>query len=636
MTEEWQLQNPQLTFRADGAPVARRYGDIYHNADGLAETRHVYLGGIGAPAVWGRSGAFVLGEIGFGTGLNFLATWAAWRDSAPAGARLHYVAVENAPLPAATIAEIHVRHPALAGLVAELCQQVLDPAPGFHRFWLDKGRVCLTLLLGEAAAALAAVEAVVDAWYLDGFAPARNADAWRPAVLAEVARLSRPGARLASFTAAGQVRGDLAKVGFEVVKSPGFGTKREMITGRFAGPPRPVGGAPWYRLPRAPDRPGRVVIIGAGVAGAALAAALGRRQVYPLVIDAAATVGAGASSVPLGLVTPPLNPGRNPSEAFKIAAFRYQYAALPAAIQVQIGGLWFTPKDTRAAARFADLVVTEGPARGLFSDAAPGAPGAYFCAQAGGLAPGEVIDHWLAASAVVLGRRVVDAAPMAGGWRLALDDGAAIDAETVIWANAGAIGQWPAADFLPVHGVRGQLSAVPASIWTGGAADQGMVGAGYVTPARAGLRYLGATFDHIAWSTPAASAVRAEDHARVVEKAPVDGLTPGAVVDGWAGIRCFSGDRAPIAGPVPEQGAFLKTFARLRHGRRGGPYGPSPLLPGMYALTGFGARGLTAAPLAAELVASQIMGEPWPTPRDQAEAMMPARFLVRRLQRGAS
>ena len=102
MTEEWQLQNPQLTFRADGAPVARRYGDIYHNADGLAETRHVYLGGIGAPAVWDRLGAFVLGEIGFGTGLNFLATWSVWRDSAPAGARLHYVAVETPrcrPLP---------------------------------------------------------------------------------------------------------------------------------------------------------------------------------------------------------------------------------------------------------------------------------------------------------------------------------------------------------------------------------------------------------------------------------------------------------------------------------------------------------------------------------------------------------
>ena len=149
---------------------------------------------------------------------------------------------------------------------------------------------------------------------------------------------------------------------------------------------------------------------------------------------------------------------------------------------------------------------------------------------------------------------------------------------------------------------------------TGGAADQGVVGAGYVTPARAGRRYLGATFDHIAWSAPAAAAVRGEDHARVVEKAPIDGLTPAAVVDGWAGIRCFSGDRAPIAGPLPDQAAFLSTFARLRHGPRGGPYGPAPLLAGMYALTGFGARGLTAAPLAAELLASQIMGEPWPTP----------------------
>ena len=379
-------------------------------------------------------------------------------------------------MPAATIAEIHARHPALAGLAAELCQHVLDPAPGFHRFWLDGGRVCLTLLLGEAAAALAGVEAVVDAWYLDGFAPARNADAWRPAVLAEVARLSRPGARLASFTAAGQVRADLAAAGFAVAKTAGFGTKRDMIPGRFTGgAPAPVGGAPWYRLPRSPDRPGRVVIIGAGVAGAALAAALTRRGVRPLVIDAAATVGAGASSVPVGLVTPPLNLGKNPSEAFKIAAFRHQYAALPAALRANLGGLWFQPKDARAAARFADLVVTEGAARGLFSDAGPGAPGPYFCAMAGGLAPGEVIGHWLAGSALVLGRRVVEAAPTGGGWRLALDDGSSVDAETVIWANAGAIAQWPAADFLPVHG-RGHRAGAAAS-WTGGR-RQGVVGAG--------------------------------------------------------------------------------------------------------------------------------------------------------------
>ena len=367
---------------------------------------------------FGTGRGFVLGEIGFGTGLNFLATWAAWRDRRlPARVctiwRWKTLRCRPPPLPRSMSAI--PPWPAWWPNCANRCWTRRRASTGFG--W-TKGGSASTLLLGEAAAALAAVEAAVDAWYLDGFAPARNADAWRPAVLAEVARLSRPGARLASFTAAGQVRGNLAKVGFEVVKSPGFGTKREMITGRFAGPPRPGGGAPWYRLPRAPDRPGRVVIIGAGVAGAALVAALGRRQVHPLVIDAAATVGAGASSVPLGLVTPPLNPGRNPSEAFKIAAFRYQYAALPAAFQAQIGGLWFTPKDTRAAARFADLVATEGPARGFFSNAVPGAPGAYLCAQAGGLAPGEVIDHWLAASAVVLGRRVVDARPWpaAGAW----------------------------------------------------------------------------------------------------------------------------------------------------------------------------------------------------------------------------
>ena len=113
--------------------------------------------------------------------------------------------------------------------------------------------------------------------------------------------------------------------------------------------------------------------------------------------------------MPVGLVTPPLN-RKNPSEAFKIAAFRHQYAALPAALRSNLRAL-VPPKDARAAARFPDLVATEGGA-GLVQRCRPSAPGPI-SRQAGGLAPGEVIGHWLAGSALVLGRWVVEAAPMA-------------------------------------------------------------------------------------------------------------------------------------------------------------------------------------------------------------------------------
>lgn len=218
----------------DGSPRSIFFDDIYFTGDGLAETDHVFLKGNDLPARFANRLEFSVGELGFGTGLNFLATWAAWRAAPkPAGARLQFLSTEAHPLSATDLQRAQAAWPELAALAARLNAAAPPPSPGFHRIAIDDG-VTLTLAVGDALSMLEKAEGRIDAWYFDGFAPAKNPDMWSEEIFRECARLSAPGATGATFTVAGAVRRNLAAAGFRWEKRPGFGSKREMLVARLA------------------------------------------------------------------------------------------------------------------------------------------------------------------------------------------------------------------------------------------------------------------------------------------------------------------------------------------------------------------------------------------------------------------
>ncbi len=206
-----------LDWRPGDVPVSRRFDDPYFSlGGGLAETRHVFLAGNDLPARFGP-GDFHVAELGFGTGLNFLATLAAFRAQARPGARLHFTAFEAWPL----------SRPDLA--------RALSAFPDLPTDALLGGAVStdhvLTVVHGDANATLPLWAGRAEAWYLDGFAPARNPAMWAPPLMQEVARHTVPGGTFATYTAAGHVRRALSEAGFEVARVPGFGTKRHMTRG---------------------------------------------------------------------------------------------------------------------------------------------------------------------------------------------------------------------------------------------------------------------------------------------------------------------------------------------------------------------------------------------------------------------
>lgn len=215
-------------------PRSEIFDDIYFSpADGLAETAHVFLKGNNLPENWLEKPRFTIAETGFGTGLNILSAWKLFEETAAPDQALDFISVERFPLQAGQIAE-YLQHWAgfFAGRMERLCALYPLTVPGFHRLNLTP-RITLTLVFDDANAALPRIDAAVDCWFLDGFKPSTNPDMWSDKIFTEMARLSKPGASLATFTSAGFVRRGLGAAGFEVEKIPGYGTKREMTKGVF-------------------------------------------------------------------------------------------------------------------------------------------------------------------------------------------------------------------------------------------------------------------------------------------------------------------------------------------------------------------------------------------------------------------
>lgn len=216
----------KLRWEDGDVPVSERFDDPYYSrTDGLAESRHVFLDGNDLEARFrAATGRFHIAELGFGTGLNMLATIALWRKMSPA-AQLRFTSFEACPLGREDMARALAQWPELSHVAEELLA-------GWPTSRIDLSGVELEVIEGDVATTLPRWKGRTDAWFLDGFAPSRNPEMWSPAVLQAVAEGTVRNGTFATYTAAGFVRRGLQAAGFEVLKRPGFGSKREMLTGR--------------------------------------------------------------------------------------------------------------------------------------------------------------------------------------------------------------------------------------------------------------------------------------------------------------------------------------------------------------------------------------------------------------------
>lgn len=552
--------DPQLYFAEDGAPRSARFGDIYYSLqDGLSESRAVFLSGCHLPDAWRDCTDFTVLELGFGTGLNIIALMQMWADHRPPNGHLHVFSVEGFLMPRDDAARALAAWPEIEPMTTALLKQWPKARKGFHHMDFPQWGVTVTLALMEVEKALDVWGGQANAVFLDGFSPSLNPGMWSEAVFSRVATHCAANARLATFTVAGFVRRGLAEVGFTVSKCPGFGRKRERLEAIFT-----AGNAQFRQRPRS------IAVIGAGIAGCAL---VHQARLFGLSADLfdAESMGAGASGNAAALVTPRLDAGDNAisalfADAYAYAGALYRQLCPQAIIGEGLDQYATRPRDT---SRFARISGQAGFAAGelaLFGeDEADGfRPGGICLASALWLRPKEVLQ------ALCDGQT-----PIAGRWPEARFE--AYDA-VILACGDGVF------DILTQHALQPVRGQVEFAAGVGGP-ERALSWGGYAVPFDGGLVF-GATHER----EDRGRDVREIDRARNIDNlarimpARAASIDPATLVS-RASIRVMTRDYLPAFGEVA---------------------------PGLYSLTGLGARGFCLGPLLARALLADICG--WPSP----------------------
>lgn len=625
----------RIDFDSQGLPFAPDFGDVYHaRAGAFAQARHVFIGGNGLPQRWQGRRRFVILETGFGLGNNFLATWAAWRDDPQACERLVFISIEKHPPRRADLARAHAASPA-PELAAQLVESWPALTPNLHALNFEAGRVQLLLALGDVRDWLAELVAEVDAFYLDGFAPAKNPEMWDPYALKRLGRLAAEGATAATWSVARGVREGLGSAGFEVSKQAGFASKGEMSVARFA--PRHRAPMPAGRRALAPDAR-RVLVLGAGLAGAATAWALRQQGVDSLVLEAEHAPALAGSGNPGGLFHGTLNPDDGPHARFNRAAAlatTQTLSRLPALPWRQDGLLRLESERDLAAMQAliarqglpADYVQALDSAEAAQRSGLPQRQPAWFYPGGGALPPGAYVRALLdAAGAELWAQRPVSRIAWAdGGWQLLAADGTVLAHGEALVLAAGQhslalLRSLQAQAPWPLTRQRGQLSHIVQSPLR---PRLPVAGAGYALADPDQGLWCGATAD----DEDMEPALRASDQAlNLANWAAMSGQgapVTEAELRGRVGWRLLAPDRLPLVGGLPALPATAADTPRSDQPRL------LPRLPGLVVCTALASRGIAWSSLCGQVAAAQLTGAPMPVEASLLDAIDAARFQVR-------
>jgi tRNA 5-methylaminomethyl-2-thiouridine biosynthesis bifunctional protein len=589
------IRPAELSWR-DGQPWARDYEDIYHAADGAAEVQRVFLEPSNFSSLLEIPETLLVGELGFGTGLNFAVIAEACRA---ARKRVHFVSFDRAPLSGTDFNRVVGERQRQFPVYAELGRHYPSLLPGWHRRSLAGGLITLSLFWGEAddgvSQLVAQQKRPFDLWLLDGFAPDRNPDMWRDELFEKLAKVSREGARVATFTSAGRVRRGLNAAGFEMRRVDQRPHKRESLAGALRR-----GGM------TQPPATECVSVIGAGIAGASVARHLADAGI-PVVVSERQAIASGASAIPATVMHGRLLPEQNANGLLRAHAYLYarafceRFAAEPglkraSALQV--------PSDsypTKRLAAVAEAFAASGDwLRLLDADQATAVSGLTFFT--GVL---QFHDTWII-DTPALCRALLEHPNIQ-----TIESQASTDwpENPTVVAGGYASRAFAGVEYLELAEVGGQIDLFAPQSTALAQLPVALVGNGYLAPTDLGLA-AGATYEYQPWTPEDASSTNL-GHLRKLTGVGADDVR-------WRsshrGTRSVSSDRTPIVGQLVD------------------PAGHP--LEGRYVSTGHGSMGTVTSHMGAALLSSQIVGDFLPMAPGPAELLSPRRFRARQAKRG--
>lgn len=703
----------KLVWDINNQPQSQQFDDIYFSRlSGLEESRFVFLENNQLLSRWRKlkdNSTFLIVETGFGTGLNFLATWQLWNEfigQSQTNAHLHFYSVEKHPLTKRDLTRALSLWPELSALAENLLNAYPPPnIAGIHKLVFHN--ITLNLFIGDAVDGLKNLlpdevagpqvkqcnvstgrnRPVADAWYLDGFAPAKNPEMWRPELFQYMSRISKAGTTFATFTCAGEVRRGLQYAGFLCKKIKGFGKKREMLVGEFKEENHTHEAfssnkrsssrkkyISWHLLESrlTKTKCESAIIIGGGLAACHLASALEKRGLSVRILEKENSLAAGASGNCRGILYTRLSPHQDVLSRFNLSALLYacrfyENNKLFSKAGRQCGVLHLaTNKKEQEYYRSLAQRFTEQPdfLRWLSADESTLVSGiklqhdGLFLPKAGWLDPVKVCQQLSSHKniQVLSNTRVETFYQDNAQWLVDItrvntkrannnnDDNekasTTINADLLIIANAYDATSFIQTAHLPLKKIRGQVSYLensPNSAAPWPELSIAICGDGYVAPLGKRGLCIGASFNLRNMSL----ALDPQDHVENLQRlgslssefADLQKTISPDEIEGRAGIRCTTPDYFPVVGPIPQADAFVDRFRPLSKKASANIDACGVYHPNLFCLTGLGSRGLAYAPIVADALASTITGEPFPFDLETWLHLHPARFLVRNLIR---
>ena len=627
----------------DGTPRCPKHGDIYFSTDGgIKETEYVFLQGNQLPQRWQEQTQFTIAETGFGTGLNFLCTLKHWLATAVQDARLNFISVEKHPLSKADLQRAIASWPELAEVGAELLEHYPPLVHGLHQRQLFNGRVTLTLLFGDACAMLSDINATVDAWYLDGFAPSKNPGMWTEDLFKQIARLTKPEGSFATFTAAGVVRRGLKAEGFEVNTQPGFGRKRDMSVGRLINPPPQKSKQPWFEYPKSETKTKQAIVIGAGLAGCTASHALAEQGWQVTLIERHAEIAQEASGNHAGVVMPRLTADMSAAGRFYLSAFLHSTHWLNQLKKRDPSLPWFQSGvlqlcDERQQQRMQKLGLPTDVLEICDTEMASQRcgmqtkRGGLFFPGGGWLEPpalcqwllddqSENISTLLEQSALTLKRNNDE-------WQVIGESGIIASAETVIIANGYDAERLLGTDVFTLQKVRGQLAYL-ASTSQSQKLKTPVCYDGYIIPAYKDMHCVGASYDIGDNSTELKEECEQQVLSALTEE--LAEFDKAEVTSGRVAFRTSCQDHLPLIGTVPDLEFYRKNYADLHHGKPAHRYPTAEYLPNLFISAGHGSRGLVSCAWAVQHITTQLNNKPFS--QNLLQITHPARHMIRQIK----
>ena len=676
-------KHAQVHFNESGTPVADHFDDVYFSNDsGIDETQHVFVAGNDLAERWQqwRNPTFVIAETGVGTGLIFLVAMRAFNEFRAANPdhplkRLYFITTEKFPLPQQDMQRALEAFPALKNEAQALASLYPMGLEGCHRLHFDNHSTTLDLWIGDVHELLpqwhSPVNGLIDAWFLDGFAPSKNPDMWTDALFSQMARLSKTGTTFGTFTAAGIVKRGLAGVGVTIKKRNGFGRKRDMLTGVFDQDHENVQhklrlpAGPYYRYVNGSlDKTSKVAVVGSGLAAATACLALVKRGICTTLYFDGDTLASGASGNPQGGFYPQLHSEASIASCIQAHSFLYARQAYDHTVEhAKVCGLADVAHDfcgviqlsfnDKVAERQNKLAAADVWPEALIkpvnskevSDIANLAlpySGLYI-GLGGWLSPPQLvtamIEEALQSGKLTLkpnhtyvSHEAVETTKQQVQIRFNLDS---VENEEVITADhlilalgAGAVN---ASDFdsLSLRPVRGQVEAIPTQMPIE-QLNTVLCHKGYMTPVFEGRHALGSTYVKNDLSTDVRSDETEMNLATHEQALANTDIVQALQHDGKAraATRLGSPDHQPVVGALHNFDSLKELYTMLGVGK---PLTSAPVLPSsvVSTLTCLGSRGLTTAPLMAEVLVSSLCKEPLPLSNDLLNAVNTSRFMTR-------